>query len=144
MHVSFDEKVPPDFIPLIEERLKPSYKYFPTWVHELVIFFDGEPTEGESLRCIPEYHYRLAQIYVTTQFFLEELWEIGFYHEIFHLYFRPYTDKTEAVVEMFANNEEFKRYFLKELEKAEEECAQDFARLMGLLTEFQGNAKVEQ
>jgi len=136
MNIEFHRSIPADLKPLIRTRISRFRYLFPSWVTELIVYYENDTGEDILLTCSPNYPYRSMSVTVFPLFFGEtDDGEKAMIHEIGHGIIRPYTHIVDRVLKKYLTNEDLAQYISEELADAEEAVVQDLADFVEKLRE---------
>lgn len=136
MVINYSSNIPEPLKPIIESRIETVRTLFPKWCQDVTIFYEKENPNDFVVAVNSQYYYRYLQIDIYQEFFNDKTWFMTLVHEIMHAIFRPYTAKTEQLIEHCIGNEAFKAYITKDLSDAEEAVTQDSADFVMELTKL--------
>jgi hypothetical protein len=144
MKITYNRSVPEALIPILDERFRHIKEAFPKWCHELIVSYEHDNPEGNTLTADGVFEYRYAEICVYDFFFNDIHWEESLMHELMHIMFSPYTKRVERVLNTLLSETPIANYIKSELLSEEEGVAQDFAVFANYLTNTKKDVKVQE
>lgn len=139
MIITYDDTIPPPFLPIVKERFDKILGFFPTWCHEIIIEYSNDSSHESALSCKSDYPYRYIKIFIYDYWFQERDWDILLFHELMHSILTPLTLKIERAIDSYITDQDTKKYISQELIDAEEAVCQDLAKLSRDLTKYRNN-----